>query len=91
MLHSPQTSEEFYRFPVRSRCVLYGGQKDQRANLVRIPAGATGITRLLSTRLDDGSQFYLVRFKVGSRVLWARTAPGTLELGGSSERASGTP
>ena len=91
MLHSPQTSDEFYRFPVRSRCVLFGGHKDQRANLVRIPAGAAGRTVCLTTRLDDGAQFYLVRFKVGSRVLWARTAPGTLELGGSSERASGAP
>jgi len=80
MLHSLQTSEEFYRFPVRSRCVLYGGHKDQRANLVRIPAGATGRTVCLTTRLDDGAQFYTVKFKLGAKVLWCRTAPGTLEI-----------
>jgi hypothetical protein len=83
---------------VRQRCVslytLYGGAKEQRRNYIRVPPGSVGLVTYEVTEGEDGSAYYLVKFRVGARSVHVRCAPAMVRLepastGGASPATGG--
>lgn len=73
---------------VRCECVslypLYGGAKNQRRNYVRVPPGSVGLVTHWVTEAEDGSVYYRVKFKMGSRYVYVRCAPSMIQLNNDS-------
>jgi hypothetical protein len=56
---------------------LYGGHKNQTKNYVRIPPGSAG-TVVCGFNNEFQVQYYLVKFKVGTRMLYGKCAGSRL-------------
>lgn len=64
---------------IQTVCSVYGGyQKDQVANLHKIPKGTIGTVRAVKVTSDDS--YILCRFVYDKRVHWAKLGPTTFEL-----------
>lgn len=74
---------DFYRV-IRRGCVslypLYGGEKNQRRNYVRVSPGSAGLATYEVTEGGDGSVYYWVKFKIGTRFVHVRCAPHMIRL-----------